>query len=490
MNTDPSPLSNAGAEDPELNRLRGENEYLRRELEALRQEVDHTVGELKVLLGRQRELQNDTREAGAAVAAIQASNSWRLLELLRRLALRVRGIRMRVTGFLGQHLRPRRVREVPAAVRRAAMGVNVAGYVSAESGLGEAVRLSIRTLERAGVPFVLNNVPGTQRASDQTFTAFVTDNPHPFNLIHLNADNMAAFAWKRGRKYFRDRYTIGFWFWELSRFRQDWLGAFQVVDEVWVATRFAQEAIRSMSTVPVRCMPLPVTAPELSPLGRAHFGIPDDRFAFLFTFDVSSQMERKNPMAVVRAFRRSGLGRGRAVLVLKFTNGHTDRGAVRRLQEAAEGSDIVMLDGYLDRPALGALMNTCDCYVSLHRAEGFGLTMAEAMALGKPVIATAYSGNMDFMTADSASLIDYRLVPLMKDYGPYLRGFDWAEPDIDQAAQAMARMVSSPAWAAQLGRHGQVMVERHLGLDAAAERYRRRFEAIRAGSPADPGTDG
>jgi glycosyltransferase involved in cell wall biosynthesis len=109
--------------------------------------------------------------------------------------------------------------------------------------------------------------------------------------------------------------------------------------------------------------------------------------------------------------------------------------------------------------------------------------MAEAMALGKPVIATAYSGNMDFMTPETACLIDYRLVPLMHDYGPYLRGFEWAEPDVDQAADAMRRMVDSPEWATSLGRGGPAAIETHLGLDAAADRYKHRLESIRAGAP-------
>lgn len=465
----------------ELARLRAENSRLRDTLDALEHEVDDALREMAAAALRQRQIQAEIRAAETALGAIRSSNSWRALEALRRLGLNARGWRMRLAGGTRWKPRPRR-RGVPDAVRQAAVGVNVAGYLAAESGLGEAARASIRTLRHAGLPFALNNVPGPQRALDPEFTAFVTDNPHPFNLVHLNADNMAWFAGERGAAYFRDRYTVGFWFWELSRFRPDWMGAFNVVDEVWMATRFACAAVRGVSPVPVVWMPLPVAAPPRRAVGRAHFGIPADRFAFLFTFDVSSQMERKNPLAVARAFRRSGTGRTRATLVLKFTNGHVDRLAVRRLQEETDGLSVLMLDGHMDRAELGALMGSCDCYVSLHRAEGFGLTMAEAMTLGKPVIATAYSGNVDFMTADTSCLVDYRLVPLTRDYGPYLRGFEWAEPDVDQAADAMKRMVESPDWAAELGSRGPAAIKRHLGLDPAADRYRRRLAAIQAGA--------
>ncbi|MDO8834376.1 MAG: glycosyltransferase family 4 protein, partial [Vicinamibacterales bacterium] len=452
-------------------------------------DVEDAMRELTAIAARRRELQQQMRDAEAAMAAIRASNSWRALEAARRMRLRARHARMSFMGLLGRMRGMRSHRDVPLAVRQAPVGVNVAGYLAAESGLGEAARSSVRVLQHTGIPVVLNNVPGAQRTGDTTFTEFVRENPHPFNLVHLNADNMPAFAVQQKKIYFRDKYTIGFWFWELSRFRKDWQGAFRVVDEVWVATRFARDAIQPASPVPVVRMPLPVTVAAPSTRGRAHFGIPDDRFAFLFTFDVSSQTERKNPMGVIRAFQRSGLGRGRAVLVLKFTNGHFDREAVRRLREASEGVDVLLLDGYMDRADLSALVRACDCYVSLHRAEGFGLTMAEAMALERPVIATAYSGNMDFMAPDTACLIDYRLVPLTWDYGPYLRGFEWADPDIDQAAAAMRRMVESPDWAKALGQAGPVVVERHLGMDAAVERCRRRLEVIRSGAVREAGED-
>jgi glycosyltransferase involved in cell wall biosynthesis len=474
----------------ELQRLRAENDDLRRQLEALRGEVVSSIEEISALSRRQRDVQERMRTAEAMLAAIRASNSWRALELVRRVRLRARGIRMGMAGLVGRQRAVRRPR-VPENVCRSELGVNVAGYLAAESGLGEAARSSVRALERADIPFVLNDVPGPQRATDRTYSSFVSENPHPFNLVHLNADNMGAFEKQQGRQYFRDRYTIGFWFWELSRFRDDWVRSFRVVDEVWAASRFARDAIGASApaVLPVIRMPLPVTAPDVAALGRAHFGIPDDRFAFLYTFDVSSQTERKNPLAVVRAFRRAGLAPERAMLVLKFTNGQCDREAVRRLTEAGAGSPVLMLEGVMDRPELTALVNACDCYVSLHRAEGFGLTMAEAMVLGKPVIATAYSGNMDFMTADTACLIDYRLVPLTRDYGPYLRGFEWAEPDVDQAAQAMRRLVEAPEPARELGARGRAMVGAHLGLEAVARRYRHRLDAVRAGSKPGSGDE-
>ena len=159
----------------------------------------------------------------------------------------------------------------------------------------------------------------------------------------------------------------------------------------------------AIAAIPVVRMPLPIVLPSLPPHGRAHFGIPEGPRMFLYIFDVSSQTERKNPLAAVRAFRRAALPHDAAVLVLKFTNPEYDRAGVRRLHEEAAGLNVVMLDGYFDRPDLCALINCADCYLSPHRSEGFGLTLLEAMSLGKPLIGTAYSGNMDFMTPETAT---------------------------------------------------------------------------------------
>jgi glycosyltransferase involved in cell wall biosynthesis len=365
-------------------------------------------------------------------------------------------------------------------VRDLPLGVNVAGYLSTESGMGEAARASIRSLEAAGVPMVLTNVGSRLRTQDVSYSGFTDDNPHPFNLVHLNGDNMAGFAAARGRAYFRNRYTIGYWFWELSKWRDDWLEGFNHVDEVWVASEFTRVCLAEVSPVPIVTMPLPFVLPDAPPLGRAHFGIPEGSTAFLLTFDVSSQTERKNPLGAIRAFRRAALPRKAATLVLKYTNAEYDREAVRRFHEEAEGLDVVMLDGYMSRPELTALMTACDCYLSLHRGEGFGMTMGEAMLLGKPVIATNYSGNVDFMTADNSYLVDYRIVPLTRDYGPYMRGYVWADPDVAQAAHFIRQVALDRDAAADKGARARRDVLATRMPDRTGAAMRARLEAIRA----------
>ena len=441
--------------------------------------------ELEDLLTRRQAVLQDSAAVIARMEAIRDSNSWRALEVYRRLRVRL-GISGASATALQAMLRSRRAtRRVPSFVREAPIGVNVSGYLDTESGMGEAARASIRSIQATGLPVALNNVPSRLRAQDRSHVdAFVTGNPHPFNLVHLNADNMGWFAAGRGRRYFRDRYTIGFWFWELSTFPDEWLPFFGYVDEVWAATEFIRASVQAATPLPVVRMPLPVVLPPAPPLSRAHFGLPGTGAVFLYIFDVSSQTERKFPLAAVRAFRRAALPPEEGVLVLKFTNADYDRDAVRRLHEEAAGLNVVMLEGYMDRAELTGLLQLADGYLSPHRSEGFGLTLLEAMSLGKAVVATNYSGNIDFMTPENSYPIDYRLVALTRDYGPYKRGAVWADPDLDQMGAVIRQIAEHPEHALARGARAKSDVERDWTPSVTGSRVRERLEAIRQGRTA------
>jgi glycosyltransferase involved in cell wall biosynthesis len=455
-----------------------------RDLETICRETEEALADLARTDRRRQDVLRKIERLQRHAAKITDSRSWRALEIYRRAR-----IRAGLSGFSAMAVRaavrgrfPRQ--GAPPAVMRAPIGVNVSGYLEAESGMGEAARASVRSLEAAGIPFALNNEPSLLRATDTTYRdAFGVNNPHPFNLVHLNSDNMPVFAARRGPAYFAGRYTIGYWFWELASLRPDWVLFSGYVDEVWAATSFVRDAVRATCRVPAVVMPLPIVLPPLPARGRTHFGIPEGPAVFLYMFDVSSQLERKNPLAAIRAFRKAGLAPSAAVLVLKYTNAEYDRAGVRRLHEEASGLNVVMLDGYLDRPDLAALINTADCYLSPHRSEGFGLTILEAMRLGKPAIGTAYSGNMDFMTPGNSYLLDYVLVPLTHTHGPYPVGSVWAEPDVEHAARLIREIVEHPAEAAARGRQAQIDVERARNPDATGRLVRARLEALQHGAP-------
>lgn len=469
----PDGVPDPDADGHSLADARADVRRLSAELTSLCADTQAALNDLDRLVARYRELQQDSAATHSRIAAIGASNSWRAIQMARRLTQRF--------AFARGTVAPRR-QGVTRFVRSAPLGVNVAGYLDTESGMGEAARASIRSLEAAGVPVALNNVVSRLRKQDASYSAaFVDGNPHPFNLVHLNADNMGWFSEARGDKYFASRYTIGYWFWELSTFRDEWIPFFGYVDEVWAASEFMRGAFAARSPVPVVRVPLPVVLPDIPPLGRGHFGLPEGPAIFLYVFDVSSQTERKNPGGAIDAFRRAGFAHDEAMLVLKFTNAEYDRAAVRRLHERASGLNVVFLDGYMDREEVCALMAAADCYLSPHRSEGFGLTMLESMKLGKPVIATAYSGNMDFMTARNSYPIGYRLTTLEQDFGPYMKGAQWADPDLDEAASVMKRIVENPAEGRERGQtaHDEVARDRHPDVTGAF--VKTRLEKIRRG---------
>jgi glycosyltransferase involved in cell wall biosynthesis len=248
-----------------------------------------------------------------------------------------------------------------------------------------------------------------------------------------------------GAHFFDGRYTIGLWHWEMASFPPEWREECAALDELWVASEFVRESLAAAVPVPVHRVRLPIVMPRHPARSRAELGLPEGRFVWLFAFDVYSHITRKNPLGVVEAFRRAfGAHAGDAQLVVRARHIDQFPEEAARLRAAVESVGGTLVTRSLSRDEVAALFAACDGYVSLHRCEGFGLTMAEAMALGKPVVATAYSGNMDFMTEENSYLVRFRMAEIERDHGPYRRGMTWAEPDLDHAAEQMRAVVDCP----------------------------------------------
>ena len=319
-------------------------------------------------------------------------------------------------------------------------------------------------LEAASIPYALNEVyDAGSKNLDRSHARVTGSNPYAVNLVQVNADQAPGFFHARPR-YGAGKRNIGYWNWELSTFPGEWEIAFSLFDEVWAPSRFTRDAIAAASPVPVRCIPFPVTVPAAPPpwIDRSRFGLPDDVFLFLFAFDLHSFLERKNPLGLIRAFERAFGDRDDVGLVLKAMHAE-DADEGRQLREACAGrKNIHLLHQVYSRRETLALMALCDAYASLHRSEGFGLTIAEAMALGKPVVATAYSANVDFMTETNSRPVRWRLIEIDRDHGPYRKGMTWADPDLDHAAEEMRRLVEDPDLARRLGAAARADVARQL----------------------------
>jgi glycosyltransferase involved in cell wall biosynthesis len=364
-------------------------------------------------------------------------------------------------------------------------GVNILGYIHGQFGLAEAARSYARALIEQGVPVALRDIDlGLPNArGEHALDAYLDDAmPHAVSIIFVNPDYLAQALASIQLARGRGRYLIACWFWELERLPDSWLPALELVDEVMVATGFVGNAVAHATRKPVTRIPMPLGVLHDSGLQRVDFGLPEDAFVFLTSFDFSSRMERKNPEAVIRAFREAFPAQRRDVrLLVKSSNGHRFPHLLKHLLAIAGGDErIIIRDEVIAREHLNALQRCCDAYVSLHRAEGFGLGLAECMAMGKPVIATGWSGNMEFMDADSAGLVDFTLVPVREGDYPAGKGQRWADAHLPVAAAWMRRLADDRAFAAALGQAGRGRVEAILSPQAAASGIIERVRQLQA----------
>lgn len=360
---------------------------------------------------------------------------------------------------------PRGLRRKLAASQPTSPGVNLLGFARGEFGVAESLRAYARALESSGYPFSIFNfdVGTASRQRDHSLDRQVSDTlPYAINAFYINADQMPIARGVLGRHAFAGRHNIGFWLWELEKFPRDWRCAFDLIDEVWAPTAFVRDAIGMATRKPVLRMPMPIEFDVPTGMDRAHFGLPRDAFIFLFSFDFNGFVARKNPKAVIAAFRQAfDDGTQGAQLLVKCSNGARFPDELEALQRSvADDPRIGVRDGFLSRAEMFALQSNVDGFVSLHRAEGFGLGLAECMYLGKPVIATAYSGNLDFMDRDNSLLVDCRLIPLRKGDYPYWQAQKWADPDIAHAARLMRALYDDRNFAKHIGAKAAASVRR------------------------------
>jgi glycosyltransferase involved in cell wall biosynthesis len=320
-------------------------------------------------------------------------------------------------------------------------GVNVIGWAAAPTGVGEACRGTLAALEVVGIAHALwrlGSDPLTDGRQERAGGA-----PYELDLMHVNADMMEAVTCELPQWATAGRYRVGYWFWELSHFPLCYASAFTHVDEVWAPSRFCFEAFSAIAPVPVRWVPPAVTARSAVPLSREELGVPPHGFLYLCAFDARSVPERKNPAGVIAAFARA-VARSPVPLhlLLKVNHGAEAPDVVSALRAQLAGLPVTLMTTTLSRQSTDALIASCDALVSLHRSEGLGLPLIEAMQVGKPVIATGYGGCCDFLDDQVAWVVRHDLVALDRSHGPYPEGAIWAQPDAEHAAELMVEVAS------------------------------------------------
>ncbi|MBY9078068.1 glycosyltransferase family 4 protein [Paenibacillus sp. HN-1] len=361
-------------------------------------------------------------------------------------------------------------------------GINLIGYTRTENGVGEACRMAARAIQTAGIPFGMVHIPlnGAQSEDRSWSHMEMTDSRHSTNLMYINADSITGVYHRLGWNFFAGNTNIALWHWELPEFPNTWSSSFEMLDEVWAPSRFVQQAIQEISPIPVIRMPhaVHVEVPQWS--GRSYFGLPAGKFLFLSMYDTWSFQERKNPQAAIEAFRKAfPLPDSGAGLVLKVNNANSMPEQLEQLKRSLVGiPNIYLIEVSLSRPEINALIHSVDCFVSLHRSEGFGIVLAEAMYLGKPVIGTLWSGNTDFMNAGNSCGVSCQLVELDQSYGPYTKGQRWAEPDVEQAAYFMRRLVSDAEWRNKVASKGQYTIQTEFSPMKVGTMIKKRLEKL------------
>ena len=366
----------------------------------------------------------------------------------------------------------------------APLDVCLVGHPFAPIGMGEQVRSSFRALRSIGLRPALLDVYGGLRPDPEAeaeFGPFLTDGFRTVNLFHINGDEVEpVLTHLAGRPSPPRMWRAVSPLWELPEYPAHWARQLERFDEVWASSRYLEQALLNAVQRPVVHLPPACEVVLSSFRGRRFFGIPEATYAFLYSFDLRSWVTRKNPVQWWLPFARSCRSAltTRRCWCLKINGAELGDDRYRTFVDSLAdlGDRLLVLPRTLSDDEMKSLVRCCDCYVSLHRSEGFGRGPAEAMVLGKPVIATRWSGNLDYMNDGNSLLVDCTLTPVPPDAYPHWQGQHWAEPDVEQATAHMVTLLDEPEKGVALGRRASLDLRRDFSYRAIGVRTLQRLE--------------
>jgi len=383
-------------------------------------------------------------------------------------------------------------------------GVNLIGIFGKRLSLSESARLILESLKQAKIPISL--------ISANNFANHLIDEPFSYpienifkysiNLFTLDSPLIFTFIQSKSWKPFKDRYNIGLIFWETTRASRNYTRSWTLLNEIWTTSRFMQDILSKLVSVPVYHLSQPIediakftvnskNPIQFSELKSAYIEQslthPKQPFTFLFSFNFGSVFNRKNPEAIINAFQIAFPNKKNVRLIIKSTGSNFFVKKLQMMQKKVKGDPrLVWIDQSLNQNEYFELVSCCNCYVSLHRSEGLGLTLAEAMLLNKPVIATGYSGNMDFMNDENSYLCSYSLIPIGKGSDPYPANGIWAEPNIQHAAELMRYVEENREEAFLKACKGRDFIKTYHSFKRVGELISQRLSSIQLPIPSNP----
>ena len=361
-------------------------------------------------------------------------------------------------------------------------GINLIGNIKGSSGLGQSARLLALELESTKYPvdIVQHSISDKLNISDTTYDEkLAKQGQYGINIFHINMHEFATAYMQLGKNIWDNHYNIGFWLWELEEFPDEWIPCINLLDEIWTPAEFVSESIRKKTDKPVVTIPYYVTAPVKPEYDRTYFNLPNDQFLFMMLFDSGSMIERKNPMAVIEAYKKAFNKDENVGLVIKM-NGYNEDD-VNYIHSLLEGyENIHIITESFSKVEVNSLIRAVDVVVSLHRAEGFGLVLAEAMINETPCIATNWSANTEFMNEDVACMVDYDIVTIDREIGPYAPGNHWAEAKVEQAAGFMRKLYDDPTYYNEKKVKAKEYIDAKLDLDRITKMIEDRIQFIQS----------
>lgn len=358
------------------------------------------------------------------------------------------------------------------------IGINFFGPIYTEDGIGEAARLTLKAFQNAGINVAIN--PLSRPVAKEEKIDYNQDfkTPYDINYFHFSARWVEYYLNMIGKEKLEDKYNICHWLTEMQNYPNEWAKHHHYFDEIWTASAFCQDSISMKIPCPVILIPYPILGRKIEN-SKQHLDIDNSKFNFLVMGNMYSDIERKNVLQSLDAFQKAFPDEQNVSMIVKISNPDVEEEYMKKINEYIHHDDrIRLIDEFLNRDTVNSLFQSVNVYVSLHRAEGFGLTLGEAMYHEIPLITTAYSGNMDFCNSFNSYLVDYDIVKVGEDRLRYRKDDEWAQPKLNSAIDMFRKVYNDPNDVKLKTKRAKEFIKTNFSMDRISDKIKQRLNLI------------